>query len=87
MVEWKCFYCEKHLKEYEQCDCEKAKEKSAYITTNTIKVNNNYVCKCGNDKMKMSSHIDFTKHYSYGYNCSKCGSSIGIQFEREYELF
>ena len=83
MSEWKCYHCGKEVQEKEKCNCEKSKEKWAYITTNAVKSGKEYVCSCGNNGFKKSFHMDFADSYSTTYECSKCGNHIGVHFQRK----
>lgn len=82
MEEWKCYYCEKELKEKEECTCEKSKNKKGYVTVNAVKSDNGYTCSCGNKNFKQIGHMDFTNFYSSTYKCTECGNCIGLQFNR-----
>ena len=79
---WKCFHCEKELRENEKCFCKKSKERWGYITINTIRSGKEYVCPCGNNSFKLISHMDYKDSYSSTYECNKCGNHIGVCFQR-----
>lgn len=82
MVKWKCYYCGKEVQENEKCNCKKSKEMWRYITTNTVKTDEKYVCLCGYDKFKTVFHMDLSDSYSTTYECDKCGNRIGIHSQR-----
>ncbi len=86
-MNWKCYYCETELKEGQECSCEDTKNKKAYITSNAVKTDNGYGCKCGEVQFKKVAHMDFTDFYSTTYECTKCGNHIGVQFQRYSGLF
>lgn len=87
MDNWKCFYCNKELKEKEECNCEKSKDKKGYITTNASTQDNKLVCECECKEFTNIAHMDFAKFFSNTYRCSKCNNIIGVQFEREDDSY
>lgn len=77
-----CVNCKKEVpNDAKNCEC----GGHSFLYGNVKIEDGKVTCKCGNDTMQFTSHMDFKDKAVTVYNCTQCGAVIGNEHYRDAE--